>query len=777
MKFFLFRLSLIVLLIQITFLNGKFSISEEDFKKINLTNEKNGTNLVQQKFLMDEVINIKYGNKTVLNNLVSENKIFTIRSINEINTNNDTDLCYVKTLELLNFLKNPFNSTNKYEDVKKFMLYSGNTINDFGEYSTCINDKESNYILTVANISNIFINIGLCYYKECNSTDLEKSKNNLLEIINLRYKTNLTGKEVFFNNPKESLISYRESKITGLLITCIIMILIALISFIRLLTYSFKNIDNIAKNEIKINYQKLNEDKIKNSISHAEFNNENISNRSEDNYYKSKIYNFLKNFDLIQNTKAIFRIENNNKSFEYLRVFDGVRFLSTCWVLWGHVFFISMGIGFKNIYDVINKTEKLYYSILISGVISVDVFFYISGFLLYFNLKKYLKPKTNKILFFLISLFQRYIRLMPFYLIGIFAITNILPFLIDGPKNINIQLFLNGCEKYWWHNLLFLQNFFSNTYKQNTSGIACVPHSWYLADDMIYFIFSTIIILIVYDKRIIKNIIFISVFIGSCTYEIIEGFNNNYTNSYKNKSQEKGDFFNDFYIQPLARITPYMLGILYCELFFETDVYRDSGKLKSNNKDNIDEKNENLFSQYQESGKEIERNYIRNFNIFLKNNNNLCIFIFIISLLQIFYGVFIIWVPQNYDLGQVWQIFLITFNKIFFINGLGSLIHLIFLEKFSFIKDILTWSFFSVMSRITYGVYILHFYILMIFLYSSDNSFKIDMIELSFYAIGLMLISLICSFILGLLYESPVINLLKYIRTNQRREGKTVSSS
>jgi len=610
---------------------------------------------------------------------------------------------------------------------------------------------------------------------------------------------NLTGEEVNFINPKEIGEANRESKTSGLYISLIIMGVIGSFSFMRLITIEDKNGKFVKKNKntdlSKNNlYQKLNSDYsnkennidsnynntagnlnvIDSSNSNDKINsNLNINNNynstsaSEDlnkiekiNLNKNKnnnscFNNFLRNFDLIKNAKTIFNIDNTNQTFEYLRVFDGIRFLSTCWVLWGHVFFLGSTIGLRNFYDIVNKTEKFIYCILTSAVISVDVFFYMSGFLLYFNLKKYLSEKTPKFAFFFTSLLQRYIRLLPFYLIGIFIVTNTLPFLVDGPRNQDLAAFLVGCEKYWWHNLFYMQNFFSATYAENANGIACIPHSWYLCDDMLYFVFSTIIILFVYNKRMIKNLIFVLVFIASSVYQIIKCLENNYTQSFKHLNEQKGDFFNDFYIQPLARITPYLLGILYCELFFETDVYKASLNLK-------DRKNE-------EENSVNEKNYLRRFNLYVQANNNLCLFILLVSLLQIFYGIFVIWFPQNYELSQNWQVFFITFNKIFFINGLGSLIHLLFLQKFEIIKNILSWSFFSVMSRITYGVYILHFYVLMVFLYNSDNSFKLDMVDFSFYAIGLMAITLLISFIVGLLYESPVINMLKTFKKLERK--------
>jgi len=722
-----------------------FQLIEKSISNYNFDDKKKG------------IINRDYQKWQFLQNYSEEKYLDNnYNELDIIKDSNITDQCAVKTNELLTYLLNPTNSTKNFSDFQNFILFSGISFNDLGDYTNCSRDEKSNYLYVILNITNTFVDLGLCYFKECNTTYIENSKLNLMTILNLKFNMNFTGHEVYFTDPKETIDSYREKRKNGLIICLIIMIFIASLSFIRLFTKNFKPL-NVESNN---NYQNLLENSNNDSNQINQIINSKLTDDTNSKYRKNQssvLENFLKNFDLIVNTKTIFKIENNNKTFEYLRVFDGVRFLSTCWVLWGHVFFIAVRAGLRNFYDLLNKVEKFSYCILTSAVISVDVFFYMSGFLLYFNLKKYLKPKTNKVRFFIAALIQRYLRLMPFYLIGIFVITNVMPFLVDGPRNGDIEVFLFACEKYWWHNLLFLQNFFSSTYESTTNGISCVAHSWYLADDMIYFIFSTIIILLVYNKRLIKNLIFVLIFMGSCVYQIYLIIENNYTISYKHQSEQKGNYFNDFYIQPMARITPYMLGILYCELFFETDVYKDSQNF--------------IKKEIENDG---EKNFLRRFNLYLKESNKLCFFIFILSLIQIFYGVFIIWFPQNFDMGRGWQVFFITFNKIFFINGLGSLIHLLFLEKFSIIKKILSFTFFSVMSRITYGVYILHYYVVMIFFYNSDTSFRLDLIEFSFYATGLMLLTLILSFVFGILFESPVINMLKVLRTNEKRERKSI---
>lgn len=685
------------------------------------------------------------------NKQFGKNEVF--RAIRTVG--NDTELCQNKTNELLKYLLNPANTTFNSSDIQGIFFYSGSAINDYGDYTNCISDSRYNYILASANSSNTLFNLGLCYYKECTADYFNTAKGDLIQLINYKYNLNLTGKEIKFQNPKGLGESAREQKVTGLIVCMVIMGIIGLLSLFKLFVYNYNSVS-----DENLQYKKLIETETNTSakdINSYSIKN-NIDNEDAENEKSSKaglcLSSLLKNFDIVQHAKAIFKVENNNKTFEYLRVLDGVRFLSTCWVVWGHVFFISVQLGVKNLYEMINLTQKWYYCILTSAVVSVDVFFFMSGFLVYFNLKKYLKEKTNKVSFFFMALLQRYIRLLPFYLIAIFVLNYLLPFLIDGPQNQFTQLFLKSCDKYWWHNLLYLQNFFNRMYKDDSGSPACVGHSWYLADDMLYFIFATIIILLVYNKTLIKNLVFICTFIGSCVWQIYLIIENNYSNNIQDTPKAKGDYFTDFYIQPLARITPYMLGLLYCELFFETDVYRDSDK---------------------HSKTETEKpNFLRKINIYLKESNGLCIGIFLFSLVEINYGVFINYVSQNYHLAHGWEVFFITFNKIFFINGLGNIIHLIYLEKFGIIKDFLSMRIFSVLSKITYGVYILHFYVVMIFLLNSDTSYKLNFIEFSFYAMGIMAITIVLSFICGLLYESPVISMLKYLRSNKRRVRRSI---
>jgi len=694
---------------------------------------------------------------------------------------NTSDSCNERTSEILKYFLNPKNSTIKLEDFVGFFLYSSVSLNDFGDYTNCVKNLNFTYILVTIQIQpGIKNRMGLCFFKECEANNFNNSKNKIIDLINVKYALNISQNNIDFSNPKENLEIFKQKFYSGFIISTIVMGLIAFLSLIKFFM-RFKYSKAIAGNN---EYQKLNEtqtinetceiNKNKNAIQ-SNITNQNSSwGDEEKNCKKYKLSNFSKfldNFDIIKNTNSIINVENNNnKTFEYLRIFDGVRCLSTCWVLWGHVFFISFNIGYKNFYDIISKSELTIYSILTSSFVSVDVFFYISGFLLYFNLTKYINKAKNKIVFFISLLFQRYIRLLPFYFIAIFYITYLLPYIIKGGKTDLLFNYMESCPKYWWANILYIQNHID--YSDN-AGQTCVGHSWYLGDDMIYFIITTIILLIIQNKKIIQNIIILFIFIGSIIWQYVKIFENNYTNNFKKMGQMKNDYFFNFYIQPFARITPYMLGIFYCELFFETDIYKNPNQNEIKNFDkSLETENLTTDNENQNRSDTINNSKIRRFNLYLKSNDTLCYVIFIISLIFINYSVFINKFNQTEDFSLKTEAFLITFNKVIFIIGLGNIIHLTFLEKFSFIKNFLSAKIFTQFSRLTYGVYILHYYVIIVFFYNSDSAIYMDLLEFSFYAIGLMIITLILSFIIGILYESPIINMLKYLKKNEQKNSK-----
>lgn len=693
------------------------------------------------------------------------------------NDTNITDFCSEKTDELLTFLLNPKNSNKTFNDYSGFLLYSSFSPNDLGDYDSCIRNEEYNYLLINLNLPvGFLLKVGLCYFKDCDAGYFAKSKSKLIAILNSKYNYNITEDMISFSNPKNNMEAYRNNSTTGFVVVSVIMGLIALLSIIKLLWEFLQKSSSTAQAKEKTNYKILTNSK--DSLDNADKSCDKANNDNKSSKQKNFFLKVLDCFDLCKNVNAIFKVSNQNQTFEYLRVLDGVRVLSTGWVIWGHVFGIAISSGLKNMYDFLNKIQNWGYCILLSAILSVDVFFFLSGFLLYFNLKKYLKNASNKISFFFVSLFQRYIRLLPFYLIGIFYMTYLLPFLFSGPKTDDMFNYFESCKKYWWANLLYIQNFLDYS---SVGGISCIGHTWYLCDDMIYFVCTMIIILLINKKSGIQNLIIFLLFIASIVWQIVKIIENDYTLVYKNFMKQKGNFFFDFYAQPFARITPYLLGILYCELFFHTDVYKNKSAsenlINANTSSSLDNQVADAFiNNTLSSSQAKEVSLLYRINSYIKSNDKLCLFIFIFSLIEINFAVFIIRLPQITDISRGLDIFLLVFVKIFFITGLGNILHLIFLGKLEFIKYFLSMTVFTRLSRVTYGIYILHYGIVMLFHYNRSSPTVMDFYDYTCFAIGLFLITSFFSFVVGIFYESPFINMLKGIRGSKESAKKDAST-
>ncbi len=102
-----------------------------------------------------------------------------------------------------------------------------------------------------------------------------------------------------------------------------------------------------------------------------------------------------------------------------------------------------------------------------------------------------------------------------------------------------------------------------------------------------------------------------------------------------------------------------------------------------------------------------------------------------------------------------------TFGKMFFVFGLGIIVHLTLLDKFTFIRTILTFKIETAVSRSTYGIYVIHFYFILFFTYAYDTFYYIQFYDMIFLAVGLFIFSWILSLIIGLIVESPIIVISK----------------
>jgi peptidoglycan/LPS O-acetylase OafA/YrhL len=125
------------------------------------------------------------------------------------------------------------------------------------------------------------------------------------------------------------------------------------------------------------------------------------------------------------------------------------------WVVLGHIFFYFIP-GTVNIQTSLEKTTMLTYPFLIveAAFFSVDIFFFIAGFLLAYV---FLKDVSKGFIKFPTAIFQRMLRLWPSYIFAILIYYSVYLHLGNGPNWGTDEKDVKYCNA-MWKPLIFVDN-------------------------------------------------------------------------------------------------------------------------------------------------------------------------------------------------------------------------------------------------------------------------------------------------------------------------------
>jgi peptidoglycan/LPS O-acetylase OafA/YrhL len=310
-----------------------------------------------------------------------------------------------------------------------------------------------------------------------------------------------------------------------------------------------------------------------------------------------------------------------------------------------------------------------------------------------------------------------------------------MPFLSKGPIYHTVIERNAICPDYWWVNLLYINNLYGPGNFE-----MCASHTWYLANDMQFFILSVIIYILFNGskvKEMIRNIILLTIFISSLILQYFIAIDNKfkYNDFHSDPPMDIDGYFKIFYIKPWSRISAYLLGIFFYELFSEIETVNPQASVS----------------------------WRRRLNNYLTKNNTLCYILLIISMILILFASLATYITNHVDLDIGYHALLLTVNKIFFVSGFGMIVHMTFLDKFKLVYYIFAGKIFTIVSRVSYGTYLIHYYILMLFFYSITEIMSFDFILFKFLILTFVILSYIASFIFTLLLDSPLVSLTNKI--------------
>ena len=583
------------------------------------------------------------------------------------------------------------------EEYSKMLLYSGITVNNLGNFDSCNNLESAKYILFLYNRTPLAVQ-AFCGPKTC---DIEDYYNFPLAI----------SKPSNIIPVKEYQQEHYGDYNSGAIIMMIFIVFIFMIGILS--TYCDIYFEQAQK--------------------------------------QNKIIEFLLCFSIKNNWKNLAASRDpENNDFSFL---DGVRALSILWIILGHVANIYVGVAVLSNYDTaLYLIKDFSYTFVISGFYAVDTFFWISGFLMaYFLL---IKTKGNFSIKDLWRMYlHRYLRITPLYIFCLFFFWTLEEYIGSGPVWINIQETNQDCDKYWYTNLLYLNNFIPDWNGNNCFGV-----SWYLAIDMQLFIISPFIIFLY--TRIQKITSWCFMFFICLISIVISGLiAMKYDLNPVAPSSNNGENYNfKYYTKPYTRLAPYFLGISCAFIIFSYKEHKENSV--------IYDKYALFIAKLQE-------------NKFIRLGSMIFGWILINIMIFSLYDTYQ-YPGKNYDFPHWSKASNYTFIALQrFIYGLGlSMIFLpLLLGHFKTISSFLSIYPWIILSKLTFAIYLIHVDIGLIALWSQENVVIFNWYNNIRDTIYFFILSIIFAIPIILLIEMPIINLEKIIFKRQISELQQVMIS
>lgn len=409
--------------------------------------------------------------------------------------------------------------------LSNFILYSGRKIQDLGNYPACKNTTNSYYVLAGINITYIVVKMGLCLPKACTSVELSIYRPYLASLLKSASGMDVDPETIAFVDVEAYRHQYDPTGSIGYIFSYLflgIMLLIIVIATIvdQLQIYSPEEIEK--RTSIKA----------------------------------------LCCFSASKNLKSFFN--TTNRVDPNLEIYSGLRVLAMAWVIIGHTHenegWLASTLNFPALIKIIKESFLL--SILKQGSLSVDTFFFIAGFFAAASFYSALKiPKLRTLKTVLLFYLNRYLRLFPIMLFTFLFITFVMITLRDTLPHTYLPLTMDNCKKYWQWLFLYVNNF-------QGQQDACIDYSWYLMNDMQFFLFTPLIIIpfchsYLYGFLTITGFSSVSIVVSAVLIQYYK------IHTALSKPNSMYDYFDIYYVRPYCRYIPYLQGILFYFLYYE----------------------------------------------------------------------------------------------------------------------------------------------------------------------------------------------------------------
>lgn len=650
--------------------------------------------------------------------------------------------------ECLRDIRKIYNISNIFNNDEYAIMAksSGWKLNDLGSYEDCANLDSADYLL-VQLMPFTAAYVAICGSKNCTQEDYSMLLQNFTETVEVVHESNKLlneSRRLYLKNElglgsksgnivelengmrliySQSYIQEHFSELNwGQIVMISIFILVIIITIIGT-TLDLLNIHRLNQ----ISQKKLvQSDKESALIELEEPNSIPIPPPSPS--LSSKL---LICFSLYTNTQKLFISRSSEKtgSKETLDIFNSVRVLSLGWVVMGHLYQQrSTNSAVTNPSDMMDYFKYTKAAILYSGVYSVDTFFWLAGFLMgyLFILEYNTKKRMNWVYLYI----HRFYRILPAYMFVFFTVWAFLKYLGNGPLWFKGDELNNQCHDYWWTNVLFVNNFVPDG-----DGNFCFGWSWYLANDIQFFLITPIILHIYHARSKIAGwgifMMLIGVHIVS-NWMIADHYE--YPVAMLGVG---GDSFYKQYVKPYCRIGPYILGIIFGIIYYTKKLYARNGDI------------------YDKLGFKIVKLYESRYVRYISYLAGLFLINFIIFIQQPAYESATKRDDYSDDWSQSQRNAYLSVSRVGWGLGLGLFFQPILLGYNQFLVNILGADFWTPLARISFCGYLVHFGFVYAYVASEYNSYYFSDTTFFYDFIILVIITLLAALPITLLIESP----------------------
>ena len=395
------------------------------------------------------------------------------------------------------------------------------------------------------------------------------------------------------------------------------------------------------------------------------------------------------------------------------------------WVILCHTHYWVLLNGAQNLYRIEGILSRFTFQAIGNAFFSVDSFFFLSGLLVAYLTFREMKRKKGQFPFLTYYL-HRYLRLTPTYAFVLFFSWLLTMHLADGPTYHlaawqNSTLYQN-CKSYWWTNLLYINNFYPWRMEEE-----CIGWTWYLSNDMQFYIFSPLIIIPMYFLFPIGLVLSAGVLVVSFAVSgTLAGVYDHQANAFAQvaynfvPNNTNATTYNNLqYIKPWHRVAPYIVGLVLGYILYR---------------------------------------------LRLPTKRFICYFVF--PILIILSGIFL--ASTLYGLYPQWHghvpskaenIIYIMFSWFTWSLGLALLVFACHYGYGGPINWFLSMKFWIPLSRVSYNAYLIHPLILTVIFGSERKPIYYKDYNLAVYAIGIIVLSFAAAAVVSVFVEFPIGNL------------------